>query len=459
MERATPDLPDEDIAALAQLTRLEESTVRVEEQNNALSLMPLSRLTNLESFVVRGLSPDRPSTLGTGGGCLPKSLKSLTVELGVTSFQGRGASGDPDEDAQELLNTWVAHAAGITSLVDLCIFVGEYWFFESLTKLQVASVPHLTQLKLSGISHDINDATMIRLPADITKLTNLQVLWVGTHSDPSSLPWWPWHQHHCHTWGTAGTAVGGVLSLCSQLQKLGHLRIDTIGNVQVHLPHLTHLDASCWDDSLPGWLAPCNLPVLRHLVVESEGIGELKVAQLAKLTNLTCLQLNTGGALLNKDGSGWKDLSVLGHSLPGLRRLEIVGHHLEPLDPEHGPWKLSLPDLSAFSQLQQLRLTSLSAEMLFTELVPHQQVTAAELVRMGSRLTQIQQLELIGYVVVTPAVVSILLERMPALRVLKVGIPESQLESQSAAQYVGTFRQVQEVYSQLRPSLQLEVIV
>ena len=432
--------------------------------------MPLSQLTNLERFVVRGLCPASPSNLGTGGGCLPKSLSSLTVELGITEHQGREGD-DSKEDAQQLLNSWMVHATGITGLVDLCIRVGDWWYFESLKELEVASVPHLTQLRLSGTgSSDIDYATPVFLPADITKLTNLQVLWVGTDSGPSTLPLLPWQQHYCNDWGT--NAVGRMLSHCSQLRKLGHLNAPNIVHVQVHLPNLTYLDTWCDNAPLPSWLVPCNLPVLKHLVVESDVIGELKLSQLAKLTSLTCLQLNTGQALANGHGCGWEDLSVLGHSLPGLQRLEVVCHHLEPLDPEHGRWRLSVPDLSAFSQLRQLQLTSLPGEVLGHGVamslpgevmgpgLVYQQLTAAELVRMLSHLTQIQQLELIGYVVVTPAVVSILLERMPALRVLKVGIPKSQLaSSQSAAEYVDTFRQVQEVYGQLRPSLQLEVLV
>ena len=49
---------------------------------------------------------------------------------------------------------------------------------------------------------------------------------------------------------------------------------------------------------------------------------------------------------------------------------------------------------------------------------------------------------------------------MPVLRVLKLGISKSQLaSSQSAAECVDVFRQVQEVFNQMRPSLQLEVFV
>ena len=438
--------------------------VRAEELNCAIGtlLMPLSQLTNLERFVVRGLCPASPSKFGTEGGCLPKSINALTVELGVPDHQGWGRDNSDKEDAQLLLNTWMAHAAGIMGLVDLCIHVGDHWFFGLLEVLDVAAVPHVTKLRFSGTASNSGAVTQVSLPDGITKLTNLQVLRVGTHSDPSRLASWPWQQHYCDLFD------GRLFHQCSQLRKLGSIEFggddddddDDDDDVQAPLPHLAYLEMYCWDGSLPNWLAPCNLPVLKHLVVESDAVDALKVEQLAKLTSLTCLQLNTGQAFATGHGCGWKDLSGLGHSLPGSLRLEIVCHHLKSFYPEHGPWRLSVPDLSAFSQLQQLRLTSLPGKVLLGHRVCHQQLTAAELVRMVSCLPQIQQLELIGYVVVTPAVVSILVERMPALRVLKVGIPESQLaSSQSAAEYVDAFRQVQEVYSQLRPSLQLEVFV
>ena len=50
--------------------------------------------------------------------------------------------------------------------------------------------------------------------------------------------------------------------------------------------------------------------------------------------------------------------------------------------------------------------------------------------------------------------VSLLPARSASLEGVEGGGPKSQLASlQSAAEYAGTFRQVQEVYSQLRPSL------
>jgi hypothetical protein len=61
-----------------------------------------------------------------------------------------------------------------------------------------------------------------------------------------------------------------------------------------------------------------------------------------------------------------------------------------------------MPLLYGFTQLKQLRL---ACTVPTTRPLP-EQLTAADLLRGLSGLTQLERLELIGYVAVTPAVVS-----------------------------------------------------
>ena len=160
----------------------------------------------------------------------------------------------------------------------------------------------------------------------------------------------------------------------------------------------------------------------------------------------------------------WNQLGLLAAGLLNLQRLELVNHFAEQPTHQRRFPPLTMPQLSAFTQLQQLRL---ACAVNHEDPLP-EQLTAADLLQGLSGLTQLEQLELIGYVAVTPAVVCALIERLPKLLVLEVrrcDHPEVQVapagdgaQGLVAAGLLCGYKEVQELYSQLRPKLRLEVL-
>ena len=121
-----------------------------------------------------------------------------------------------------------------------------------------------------------------------------------------------------------------------------------------------------------------------------------------------------------------------------------------------------MPGLSAFTQLKQLQL---ACAVHHDHPLP-EQLTAADLLQGSSGLTQLEQLELIGYVAVTPAVVCALIERLLKLLVLEVrrcDHPEVQVApagdgAQGLRAGLSDYKEVQELYSHLRAKLRFEVL-
>ena len=259
-------------------------------------------------------------------------------------------------------------------------------------------------------------------------------------------------------------SLAATLAGCSQLRELGPLTVVSNpfhpSRSRARLQHLSYLHLGCLSSAepLPTWLlSPSGLHSLVHLVVETWGITGEMVLQLAKLTTLTCLQLNTALAVVEMIGEGWVDLSLLGQSLPALQRLELVSCH-NGMDYDA---VLSLPDLSSFSRLRQLRLACTGEPSAADGFM-----SAADFVSKVSRYTQIEQPEVIGYDVVVPVVICALIERMPWLKVLEVcrcgerehppcEYGEGWWEQNGVQMEL--FRPVQEMYMMLCPDLEFRL--
>ena len=446
---------------LGQLTSLSKLTlcyqVRVEGPLWQVEITGLVRLTNLRWLTVKGFVPPASEEQQQQQRCLPASLTSLIIE---------GAQQLDEEEAHDAIELWLQHAAGCGDLQQLQL-VYLYSGDEGLRSLDFGGFAHLKELRFLNLPSPETSSAGTLLPASITQLTDLEVLWLETLS---SSKFWTYH----FFWGL-GTAdmdlLVAISEQCPMLQQLGPLCDweSEWDNPNVLGPqpfkHLSHL---VLQEGTPHWLDHTRCPSLMNLTIEVHSyVADELLRQLAQLTGLTCLQLNAAFAYVVKaikPDEGWAQLDRLAAALGNLQRLELVNHFSVPATPQRRFPPLSMPRLSAFTHLKQLRL---ACAVNHDHPLP-EQLTAADLLRGLSGLTQLEQLELIGYVAVTPAVVCALIERLPKLLVLEVrrcDHPEVQVAPAGdgvlglvAAGLLSGYKEVQELYNQLRPKLRLEVL-
>ena len=441
----TIDLPGDqllhvDHAPLGQLTNLRNLALcyelPTEGQLRQVAMEELARLTKLQQLTVKGFVP-LAAEEQQHQSCLPASLTSLIIKGGTQLEQAA---------AQNFIEQWLQHAAGCSNLQQL---INLYWGEEDL---DLGGMPHLKELRFVNSP----SADTFPIPSSITKLVYLEVLWLGTLGSS-----YPWEQHYWEN-SSETELLMHISEQCPMLRQLGPL-FNQWDNPHVPQPfkHLTHLGIMA--EVVPPWLDHIKCPSLLKLTYETGGFVQAEsLQQLARLSCLTCLQLkpNYGEVVPEQNNEGWGQLDVLAAGLCNLQRLELVNHFAEPATPQCRFPRLSMPGLSAFTQLKQLRLAcAVKPDHPLPE-----QLTAADLVRGLSRLTQLEQLELIGYVAVTPTVVNTLIERLHKLLVLEVRRcehPEVQvavmmqeslhksLRASGLLQGFGGYDEVQELYRQL----------
>jgi hypothetical protein len=170
-------------------------------------------------------------------------------------------------------------------------------------------------------------------------------------------------------------------------------------------------------------VSPSCFPSLQHLVVECDRVTPSMVQCLAQLTALTCLQLSSGAEFHRSmwgTSEGWCGLEALGHSLPLLRRLELISCFGSKDDATMDSQKpLVMPNLYTFSQLKQLQL---ACALNLSNPLPTQPSSPADFLAGLSVLTQLEQLEVLGYSSVTPGMLTDLVTCLPGLRALEVGL-------------------------------------
>ena len=439
-----------DHAPLGQLTNLRKLALCYElptdGQLNQVAIDDLARLTNLLRLTVNGFVPraaeeHQLQQHQQQQSCLPASLTSLIMKGGQQIEQAA---------AQDTTEQWLQHAAGCSNLQQLQL-INLYWGKEDLDLGGISCLKELQVYNSPGREEPALAA--IPLPSSITKLTDLEVVWLGTLG--SSRLW----EYHYWVDSSNMELLMHVSEQCPMLQKLGPLFLE---GDSPHVPqpfkHLSHLVSV---EFAPLWLDHIRCPSLLNLSLEAGGyVSNEVLQQLAQLTGLTCLQLNTAFVYeegLEGDDEGWGQLDVLAAGLCNLQRLDLVNHFAEPATPQRKLPPLSMPSLSAFTQLKQLRLAcALNPDQPLPE-----QLTAEDLLLGLSRLTQLEQLELIGYVAVDPSVVCALIGQLPKLLVLEVRRcehPEVQVApagdgAQGFSQGLSTFKKVQGLYRQLRPKL------
>ena len=122
-----------------------------------------------------------------------------------------------------------------------------------------------------------------------------------------------------------------------------------------------------------------------------------------------------------------------------------------------------MPDLSAFTQLKQLQLVCL---MHPNDSDVPKQPSSSDFLQGLSKLTQLEQLQLEGYSTVTPGMVCFLVERLPQLQLLEVGLckhPELEQEVMTGRSVISWeelhpgFKDVQQLCKLVKPKLQVKV--
>ena len=392
---------------LGQLTSLSKLALRYEVPTNGqlrqVAVKDLEKLTKLQQLAVKGFVP------GAGDGqqhqqqqqwqsCLPASLTSLAIE---------GGRQLDEEGAEDAIVLWLQHAASCSDLQQLQLI---NLYSEGLQGQDFGRFAQLKELRFDNSTG--RDLSLGRiLPGSITKLTGLEVLWLGTLGSSHLWEYYYWV-------GDLEDALFVELSQqCPKLRQLGPVCECEDSPVPQPFKHLSHLVLL---ERVPLWLDDIRCPSLVNLIIEVHSyVRDELLEQLVQLTGLTCMQLNAAYAYVEKmilPEAGWAQLDRLAAGLCSLQRLELLNHFAEPATPQHRFPPLTMPRLSAFTQLQQLRL---ACAVNHRHPLP-KQLTAADLLQGLSGLTQLEQLELIGYVAVTPAVVCALIERLPQLLVLEV---------------------------------------
>jgi hypothetical protein len=440
------DLPDQHLVPLAQLTSLQRLTLCYDCLHSPFLVLAdvsaLASLTNLRELMVKGVVPDLPQQQEQHRqACLPASLTSLVVE---------GHQELTEPYAEIAINQWLQHAAGCGNLQQLHLI--DVYCGGGLYDIDFSGVPHLTELQYMRSAGAGFPTT---LPASISRLVDLEVLWVGTFG---TMRFWEDHHWQIHR---DETLFSTISEQCPKLRRLGPLFVsDGYPAPPQPFQHLSHVALL---DRIPDWLSHTFFPSLSDLVIEAGSMGHALLLQLAQLTGLSCLQLNMAYSYMEgRPECRWAPLDLLASGLSQLQRLELVNYCTEPATADQLFPSLTMPLLSGFTQLKQLRL---ACAVPTTRPLP-EQLTAADLLRGLSGLTQLERLELIGYVAVTPAVVSVLIERLPKLLVLEVKrcehpdvlVAPARDGAQGLASGLSDYQEVQELYRELRPKLRFEVL-
>ena len=272
------------------------------------------------------------------------------------------------------------------------------------------------------------------LPESVSKLSDLEVLWAGSACNSHV----PWAQN---VW--QGLIIDAVAVDCPKLKRLGavapHLGMGSV--LSVPLAQLTELHLIDTESPVPvQWFLPANFPQLQHLAVEFAGLSQQRVDRLAGFTQLTHLRLDNGLSCIQhsdqrSDQLGtWASIELIAESLSNLVCLEVVnctadaaaaaGFFGEAEDDDEDedstpPHPLSLPPgLSSFTQIKQLHLFCITVDTMCMPIHP----SGVELLQGISKLTQLEELQLEGYMTVTPACLEGLAGALPQLQLLKVGL-------------------------------------
>ena len=412
---------------LGRLRGLNDLTLAFEGNNDNGSpvwIGPLAQLTNLQRLVVQGVVPSAAAAgaavEGGGGpngehgsvsisnscGFLPNSLTSLEI-------QGRGW--DDRGEGTTTVKDWMDHIRSGNQLQELRVL-----HFSSDASGSLFDQVHLGRLSLLKRLHVLMEAASgigvlgwVPLPLSLTSLSNLELLEIS-----SNRPELPGPQYF---FVLGGQGQLGLLNHLPKLRKLGwvlhpqHLEVPAAAQ-------LSQLEELRFYGEVPAWLTASMCPQLQTIMVEGRGFSGA-MQRLAGLTQLTALRLDGGVAHAESSIDGWGDMRVLAHSLHRLRRLELVNYandlpeEAEGVDDEQLQ-ELAMPDLSAFTQIKQLQLVAL---MDPDSGIPGQP-SCTEFLQGLSKLTQLEQLQLEGYSTVTPAMVSFLVQILPQLQLLEVGL-------------------------------------
>jgi hypothetical protein len=321
--------------------------------------------------------------------------------------------------------------------------------------IKFSSVPHLTELQYLKSPDSGDRISDITLPASFSSLVDLQVLWVGT---AGALRFWNYHY-----WGIdhSSALLSTLSEHCPKLRRLGPLLLaESYPAPTQPFQHLSHIALL---DNIPEWLSHTLFPSLSDLIIEADPMDSGVIVQLARLTGLSCLQLNMAYSYMElASACRWAPLEPLASNLSQLQRLELVNYCADSATPNPRYRALAMPMLPGFMQLKQLRLAcAVDVDHPLPE-----QLTAADLLRGLSGLTQLERLELMGYVAVTPAVVSALIERLPKLLMLEVKrcehpdvlVAPARDRRRGLASGLSDYQEVQELYRELRPKLEIRVI-
>jgi hypothetical protein len=383
--------------------------------------------------VVRGVVP------AAADASLPASLRELVLEGAWCEQEQEDPDGqhEANEADEAAVEAWLA-SGRLPSLQQLQLkgLVGDSYFY----KLDFSGLPGLRDLRFLLSGPEIFWHS-VAIPYSLSTLSNLEVLQLGVsgqHRFPGRVPAW-----------YMGIYEADTLAKFTKLRSLGYVaHLPDISPdedfFEVHFPQLSSLQLVVEDERLPDGVDPSCFPSLQHLVVQCEVVKTSMVQRLAQLTTLTCLQLNTGSRGFYKKTTrsregGWCGLEALSHSLHLLRRLELVncfGFEQRGADSQGRDtfwFPLSIPNLSTFTQLKQLQLAcSLVPEdpySTFFRLFQPKQLdprpprpSPAEFIAGLSKLTQLEQLEVLGYSSVTPGLLTDLVSCLPGLRALEVGL-------------------------------------
>ena len=446
---SSPDITmsKSDSQALGQLTGLRvldllyQPGLIVMSEPVTADVTPLSRLINLERLRVQGVVPAKPEPAATaawgvagpaqlaaggqqqqqGGAagllpvtqqlcyCLPPSLTSL-------SFQGtrNGLATEPI-----MVQHWVLHAAGAPHIKQLHLKgfrVGEGFLDEFLGELDLSPLSGLTELRcVCAPETDMEFNAQVDLHSSLTALRDLEVLWVGTENSP-----YPWEQHY---WEADSSFLGQVSQSCKKLRevwKVGAYQSLAAVSTAVKLDQLTSLYKMFWNGP-QAWFTPRAVPQLQQLTVDCRQVTTESVARIAQLTSLTSLRIDTGLVYVEgMVGGGWCGLEALGRGLTRLQRLELGNHHGQCIEDDDGlPLPLTLPDLSAFTQIKQLRLT---CAVNLTKPMPRHP-SAMDFLSCLLPLTRLEQLQVSGYSAVNTGLLRGLLGALPRLTEVQVVRP------------------------------------
>ena len=453
---------------LGQLRGLRELILRFPSPTDEYSrvcISPLSRLTNLQRLVVQGVIPttlQAAAAVGGGGGggitaaanggdlssTFPRSLTSLVLE-------GHGSDGNGT--ARLLLRQWMVNVPVSNNIEELhmlnypsesgCLMLGlDLSMLKQLRHFRVLVAPYHPYVLAS--------CDVMGVPDCLVSLSNLQVIEVGTYG--WQLPTMPRLLH----------VVPDVSSVLDPLVKLKKLGCISVGNLcgRGHGGPILLEELSCHlgDLALPEWMTAASCPQLQRLRLEAGCFPLYIIQSVARLNQLTSLQLSTAVSYVSHGTQTWDDLGVLGTSLPHLHQLILIDSAEVSLFGEV-PDASVMPDLSAFTQIKQLQLVYLMDTL---QQLP-EQPSSTDFLQGLSKLTQLEQLQLEGYSTVTPVIVSFLVERLPQLQLLEVGLckhPEllkaagagDRAEVRWEVSHPG-FVEVQHVCAVVQPKLQVKV--